>query len=214
MRRLSSNTAVKPQATSDSSAPPLNAPLPHRRDRAGATNTTHTNTQLYQWTAPFSSDESGGPPGGRACERVFSSIEVTVRLRIWARLGETQRCCRRDVALRIQSDTREYTRTSRDVTVSRTLSTRTRSRPTHFPDHRPDRLATRSHANWNADVPRRSHASANEIASEPCRDAPVDQATAILAISAPPLPHLNRCAAAYREEYDGNEYGGLPVAAG
>ena len=37
MRRLSSNTAVKPQATSDSSAPPLSATLPHRRDRAGAT---------------------------------------------------------------------------------------------------------------------------------------------------------------------------------
>jgi hypothetical protein len=76
---------------------------------------------------------------------------------------------------------------SRDVTVSRTLSTRTRSRPTHFPDHRPDRLATRSPANGNADVPRRSHASANELASEPCRDAPVDQATAIPAISAPPF---------------------------
>jgi hypothetical protein len=25
------------------------------------------------------------------------------------------------------------------------------------------------------------------------------------------LPHLDRCAAAYREEYGGNEYGGLPV---
>ena len=47
----------------------------------------------------------------------------------------------------------------------------------------------------------------------PRRDAPVDQATAIPAISAPPRPHLNRCAAAYREEYDGNEYGGLPVNA-
>jgi hypothetical protein len=73
------------------------------------------------------------------------------------------------------------------------------------------RLATRSPANWNADVPRRSHASANELASEPCKDAPVDQATAIPAISAPPLPHLNRCAAAYREEYGGNEYAALPV---
>jgi hypothetical protein len=41
---------------------------------------------------------------------VFSSIEVIVRLWIWAQLGETQRCCRRDIALRIQSDTREYTR--------------------------------------------------------------------------------------------------------
>jgi hypothetical protein len=53
----------------------------------------------------------------------------------------------------------------------------------------------------------------NELASEPCRDAPVDQATAITAISASPLPHLDRCAAAYREEYGGNEYGGLPVCA-
>jgi hypothetical protein len=41
---------------------------------------------------------------------VFSSIEVIVRLWIWAQLGETQRCCRRDIALRIQSDTREYAR--------------------------------------------------------------------------------------------------------
>jgi hypothetical protein len=40
-----------------------------------------------------------------------------------------------------------------------------------------------------------------------------DQATTIPAIGAPPLPHLERCAAAYREEYGGNEYGGLPVAA-
>jgi hypothetical protein len=51
----------------------------------------------------------------------------------------------------------------------------------------------------------------NELASQPCRDAPVNQATAIPAISASPLPHLDRCAAAYREEYGGNEYGGLPV---
>jgi hypothetical protein len=48
---------------------------------------------------------------------------------------------------------------------------------------------------------------ANELASQPCRDAPVKQATAIPAISASPLPHLDRCAAAYREEYGGNEYG-------
>jgi len=46
---------------------------------------------------------------------------------------------------------------------------------------------------------------------EPCRDAPVDQATAIPTISASPLRHLDRCAAAYREEYGGNEFGGLPV---
>jgi hypothetical protein len=46
---------------------------------------------------------------------------------------------------------------------------------------------------------------------KPCRDAPVNQATAIPAISASPLPHLDRCAAACREEHGGNEYGGLPV---
>src|SRR5258706_548985 len=69
--------------------------------------------------------------------------------------------------------------------------------------------STRSPATWNADAPRRSHASANELASEPCRDAPVDQATAIPAISASLLPYLDRCAAAYREEYGGNEYGGV-----
>jgi hypothetical protein len=61
------------------------------------------------------------------------------------------------------------------------------------------------------DAPRRMHASAKELASQPCRDAPVNQATAIPAISASPLPHLDRCAAAYREEYGGNEYGRLPV---
>jgi hypothetical protein len=49
-----------------------------------------------------------------------------------------------------------------------------------------DRLSTRSPANWNADAPRRLHASANELASEPCRDAPVDLATAIPAIGASP----------------------------
>src|SRR4051794_3185764 len=64
---------------------------------------------------------------------------------------------------------------SRDVTVSRTVSTRNESRPTNFSDHRPDRLSTRSPANWNADAVRRLHASASELASEPCRDAPVNQ---------------------------------------
>jgi 3-oxoacyl-[acyl-carrier protein] reductase len=43
---------------------------------------------------------------------------------------------------------------------------------------------------------------------KPCRDAPVNQATAIPAISASPLPHLDRCAAACREEHGGNEYCG------
>ena len=81
--------------------------------------------------------------------------------------------------------------------------------PISCPPTRPavDTLA----CHWNAGAPRRLHASANELASEPCRDAPVDQATAIPAISPSPLPHLDRCAAAYREEYGGNEYGGLPV---
>jgi hypothetical protein len=51
-----------------------------------------------------------------------------------------------------------------------------------------------------------------KLASEPCRDAPVNQATAIPAISASPLLHLDQCAVAYREEYGGYEYGGLPVA--
>lgn len=50
-----------------------------------------------------------------------------------------------------------------------------------------------------------------ELASEPCGDAPVDRATTVPTIGATPLPHLERCAAAYREEYGGNEYGGLPV---
>jgi hypothetical protein len=64
---------------------------------------------------------------------------------------------------------------SRDVTVSRTVSTRNESRPTNFSDHRPDRLSTHTPANWNADAVRRLHASASELASEPCRDAPVNQ---------------------------------------
>jgi hypothetical protein len=34
---------------------------------------------------------------------------------------------------------------------------------------------------------------------------------AIPAISASPLPHLDRCVAVHREEYGGNDYGGLPV---
>jgi hypothetical protein len=34
---------------------------------------------------------------------------------------------------------------------------------------------------------------------------------AIPPMSASPLPYLDRCAAAYREECGGNEYGGLPV---
>ena len=48
MRRLSSNTAVKPQATSDSSAPPLSATLPTDETVLAQPNTTHTNTQLYR----------------------------------------------------------------------------------------------------------------------------------------------------------------------
>jgi hypothetical protein len=80
-----------------------------------------------------------------------------------------------------------------------------------FPDHRTDRLSTRSPANWNADAQRLLHASANELASEPRRDAPVNQATAIRGNQCLSPAHLDRCAAAYREEYGGNEYGGLSV---
>src|SRR5690242_10309584 len=51
----------------------------------------------------------------------------------------------------------------------------------------------------------------NDFASKPCRDASVDPATIIPAIGSSPLPHLERSAAAYQEEYGGSEYGGLPV---
>ena len=76
-------------------------------------------------------------------------------------------------------------------------------------DHRPapGRGSLRCHARLHA----YRTLQQNELASEPCRDAPVEQATTIPAIGAPPIPHLERCDDPYREEYGGNEYGGLPV---
>lgn len=82
---------------------------------------------------------------------------------------------------------------SRDVTVSRTVSTRNESRPTNFSDHRPDRLSTRSPANWNADAVRRLHASASELASEPCRDAPVNQEPSRQSVPLPSTSRPMRC---------------------
>lgn len=45
----------------------------------------------------------------------------------------------------------------------------------------------------------------------PRRDVPVDQGHDRPGNSASPLLHIERCAAAYREQYGGIKYGGLPV---
>jgi hypothetical protein len=54
-------------------------------------------------------------------------------------------------------------------------------------------------------------ARSQTLASETLQGRARQSGHSIPAISASPLPHLDRCAAAYREEYGGNEYGGLPV---
>jgi hypothetical protein len=58
----------------------------------------------------------------------------------------------------------------------------------------------------------RSHTSAHKLASAPCRAPSANQPTATPVNSASlPWPRLSRCTTAYREEYGGIEYGGLPV---